>query len=144
MKIKVLNTAQGLIALYDEDYDEKRKLKIGQTYVCEIKKTRNLQFHKKYFALINCAWEYQSERRRAFFSENKDIFRKTVEIAAGWSERVYSISRKEWLEVPKSISFEKMDNIEFTELYERVKTVLFNTFLRDINKEEFLKNLINF
>ncbi|MEG2191622.1 MAG: DUF1367 family protein [Bacteroidales bacterium] len=144
MKLQLLNTVQGLKPMYDSDYEEKKKLKIGEVYTCEIRLLRNYQFHKKYFALINCAWEYQNEKVIAHFSSSKEAFRKTVEIAAGWYEQVYSLERKEWLQTPKSIAFDKMDNIEFDHLYNNVKTVLFNIFLSKINKTEFLNNLLNF
>ena len=144
MKIKLLNTVQGLKPLYDEDFDEKKKLKIGGIYEADVKKARNLQFHKKFFALINCAWEYQNEKVVEFFHHNKDAFRKTVEIAAGVYEPVYLIDKKEWSQAPKSIAFDKMDEAEFMDLYDNVKRVLFQTFLRHIDEEEFVKNLINF
>lgn len=144
MKLFLRNTAQGLVPEYDSDYDEKKRLKIGQTYKAEIKIARNYEFHKKYFALINCAWEYQSERRREFFKENVEVFRKSVEIAAGNCDKVYSIKRKEWIKQAKSISFEKMDELEFRELYDKVKDVIYMYFLNHIPVEEFERNLINF
>ena len=61
MKIKLLNTSVGLKPLYDEDFEEKKKLKIGEVYEATIKRPRNLSFHRKYFGLINLAWEYQNE-----------------------------------------------------------------------------------
>lgn len=59
MKIKLLNTSVGLKPLFDEDFEEKKKLKIGEVYEATIKRPRNLSFHRKYFGLINLAWEYQ-------------------------------------------------------------------------------------
>lgn len=144
MKIKLQNTISGLKPLYDEDYDEKKKLKIGETYEATIRIVRNLDFHRKYFALINCAWEYQNERTVAHFKQNQELFRKTIEMSAGWCDTIYSIERREWIDVPKSIAFDQMDQAEFTELYERVKDVLFSIFLKDISVEEFTENLINF
>lgn len=144
MKINLLNTISGLKPLCDEDYEEKKKLKIGEVYEATIKRPRNLSFHRKYFALINCAWEYQGEKLTEHFRNNVELFRKTIEVAAGWCDKVYSIERREWIEVPKSIAFDKMDNSEFTELYERVKDVLFKYFLKGISVEEFEKNLIAF
>jgi len=72
------------------------------------------------------------------------IKRKTVEISAGHCEMVYSISRKEWIETPKSISFESMDELAFQDLYDKVKDVLFSVFLKNISEEEFMQNLVNF
>lgn len=144
MKIFCTNTTRGLVPNYDSDFEEKKKLKVGEVYQCEIRLARNYEFLKKYFALINCAWEYQGEKVRTFFGENVETFRKAVEVQAGHYELCYSISRKEWLQVPKSISFEKMSEDEFSNLYNRVKDVLYAIFLRNITAEEFEKNLINF
>lgn len=145
MKLSLLNTISGLKPLYDEDYDEKKKLKVGSTYIAEIKLVRNPDFHRKYFALLICAWEFQSEAvREKYFKENIDSFRKTIQISAGYSETVYSVEKKEFIEIPKSISFEKMDEAEFQELYERVKDVLYKTFLKNISQEEFERSLMGF
>ena len=65
-------------------------------------------------------------------------------MAAGVCERVYNLSLKSWVDIPKSISFSSMSAEEFDEMYERIKDVLFSTFLRHISEEEFSKNLISF
>lgn len=80
MKLNVKCTSNGLIPLYDDDYEEKRKLRIGETYTCVIKKARNIDFHRKYFALINCAWSLQNEARQSKFKDI-DVFRKSVQLA---------------------------------------------------------------
>ena len=143
MKLNVYNTPHGLIPCYDEDFDEKKKLKIGAYYSVEVKLLRNYEFHKKYFALINLAWEYLTEKQQDFF-KTKEKFRKTIEMAAGFSEIIYSIARKEWIEMPLSIAFDKLDEAGFTDLYEKVKDVLFLTALKNISIEEFQKNLSSF
>lgn len=144
MELNLLNTAGGLVPCDDNDYEEKRKLKVGQIYKATIKLNRNYRLHRKYFALINCAWAYQNERQTDFFKGSVEIFRKTMEMAAGHCERVYSIEHKEWRDIPKSIAFDKMDEAEFRDLYERVKDVLFATALRGVSEEEFLDALANF
>jgi len=55
MELYLLNTSEGLKPCYDKDYDEKKKLKIGATYKAKITLARNVQFHRKYFSLINLA-----------------------------------------------------------------------------------------
>lgn len=55
MKLQLLNTTRGLVPLYDEDFEEKKKLKLGTEYTAEIKVSRNSKFHRKYFALLNAA-----------------------------------------------------------------------------------------
>lgn len=144
MKINLLNTLEGLKLCSDEDFEQKKKLKLGQVYVAEIKLLRNYEFLSKYHKLIAVAWEYQNESIQAHFKDSRDKFRETVQIAAGYTETFYSIERKEWLERAKSISFEAMKEEEFIELYGRVKDVLFKIFLKNISEEEFNKNLSGF
>ena len=141
MKLLLKNTASGLIPIYDDDYEEKKKLKIGQVYEASIKLVRNYEFHKKYFALINCAWEYLTEPQMEFY-KNKEIFRKIIEVVAGHCEKWYSPELKKWVEIPKSISFDKMDNAEFQDLYSRVLDVIIISL--KIDREEFEKNISNF
>lgn len=143
MKLQLLNTASGLVPVDDYAYDEKKKLKVGEVYTAEIKQNRNYRFHKLYFALINCAWEYLPERQTRGF-KSKENFRKYVEVAAGHCEPFYSPSKREWLEVPKSISFDTMDEAKFRDLYERVKDVIIAILGNYITIEEFEKNMANF
>lgn len=146
MELYLLNTPSGLKPCYDDDFDKKKRLKLGKTYKAKITSVsaRNLDFHRKYFALINLAWEYQNERVQTHFKGSIECFRKTVEVAAGHCEPVYNIKLKTWIDIPKSISFGKMKQEDFEDLYERVKDVLMNTFLRHISEEEFMRNLIDF
>ena len=144
MELRLLNTPSGLKPLYDEDYEQKKKLKIGEIYKAKMTIARNINFHRKYFALINCAWAYQNERTTKHFKNNVECFRKTVEIAAGHCDTVYNLSLKSWVDIPKSIAFDKLKQEEFEDLYERVKDVLFTTFLKGIDEEEFLNNMIDF
>jgi hypothetical protein len=144
-KILLQNTAHGLVPMYDDDYDEKKKLKLGVVYEAYIKTSRNYQFLKKYFALINCSWQYLNEKiQDKVYHGNREEFRKSLEITAGFYETIYSLSRKEFIQIPRSIAFDKMQEDEFRELYERVKDVLFQVFLKDINRDTFEKELQSF
>lgn len=145
MELFCTNTVRGLVPNYDSDFDEKKKLKVGETYKCKVTLARNYQFHKKYFALINCAWQYQSEKRQSeLFKTSIEVFRKTVEIAAGHCDVVWNIRLQSFTEIPKTIAFDRMDNTEFEDLYKRVRDVLLSTFLTHISEEEFMNNLIHF
>ena len=93
------------------------------------------------FALIQCAWEYQNEKVVEHFKSNIELFRKTVEMAAGHCDLICSIERKEWIETPKSIAFDAMSESEFQDLYDNVLSVLFRIFLKHVTEEEFKRNL---
>lgn len=144
MKIRLMNTSSGLLPLYNEDYDEKKKLKIGKVYEAEICLPRNLQFHRKYFALLRCAWEYMNEQRQDFFKNDLNVFRKSLEVAAGWCEPLYDLKTMSWFHAPKSISFGKMNEEEFNILYNNVRDMLFMIIIPNISQEEFDRNLKNF
>lgn len=144
MDFLATKTANGLKPAFDDDYEKYSKLKVGETYKIKVSKVRNLQFHRLYFALINCAWAYQNEKTITHFKNNIELFRKYVEMSAGYCDLVFHHKFKDWVEIPKSISFDKLDEFEFRELYENVKTVLWTVFLKNITQEEFENNLINF
>ena len=143
MKLLVINTPRGLVPMGDDDFDEKKKLKLGQTYSVEIKVARNVDFHRKYFALIAYAWEFLNEQETATF-KSKDNFRKYLEMAAGHCDVIYHPRLQEFVEIPKSISFGSMDNTAFSELYERVKDVIFSIIGDRVTRDEFERLLIDF
>ena len=116
MKITVRNTINGLVPLYSSDLDEKRKLKIGETYQVEVKRPRNYQFHKKFFALLNIGWE-NTDVEMPF-----DTYRRWVTMRAGFY-KVYHTPKGELYE-PESIAFSNMDEDTFSEVYERVLSII--------------------
>ena len=143
MRFLVVNTPRGLIPFGDDDYEEKHKLKIGQTYSVEVKVARNVDFHRKYFALISYAWEFLNEQETATF-KSKDTFRKYLEISAGHCEVIYHPRLQEFVEIPKSISFGKMDNTAFDGLYRRVKDVIFSIIGERVSEVECERLLLDF
>lgn len=143
MKLLVINTPRGLVPLGDDDYEQKRKLKLGETYSVEVKVVRNVDFHRKYFALIAYAWEFLNEQEAERFKD-KENFRKYIEIAAGHCDVIFHPRLQEFVEIPKSIAFAKMDNTAFSDLYGRVKDVIFSIIGDRVTQEEFERLLIDF
>ena len=137
MKIFVKNTLSGLIPLYDSDFEEKKKLKLNETYSVEITRPRNVLFHRKYFALLNLAFE------------NQDLFitfenlRKEVIKYAGYYEE-YKTLKGEIEFRAKSIKFSKMNADEFEKLYSASMTVILKYILKESTKEEIEQEIVNF
>ena len=144
MKILLTKTGHCLTAASEEALTALDSLEEGRTYGVDVRSTRNVRFHNKYMKLMRTAWEYMTEKRQDFFRNNFDNFRKTIEVAAGCCETVYSIGEGRWTEIPRSIAFDKMDEAEFRELYERVKDVLFATALKGVSGQEFMETLNDF
>ena len=143
MKIKLCRSPFGLSGAYDEDREAIKALDHRLIYEVDIKLQRNPAFHRKYFALFRVAWEYQNEDTQSWFG-SMDAWRKAVEVVAGNFELEYSLDRNEWVQRPKSISFDKMKEEEFQDLYERVKHVLFTDWLPEGVEDEFWEALKEF
>ena len=134
MRFFCQNTATGLVPLYDSDYEEKRKLKIGEVYFCEITKPRNYEFHKKFFALITLGFD-NTDLQMPF-----EAYRAYITMKAGYADVFETPGGK--MALPKSISFSNMDEDEFNKLYHSVIQVIHKQTGTD--KETIERELINY
>lgn len=144
MKLKLLNTPLGLKPCYDEDFEEKKKLKLGEVYEADIKLVRNIRFHRLFFALINTGYAYMPERAQTGVFGSVEGFRKSVIIAAGFTKVYWNIRQKTFVEEAKSISFSNMDDAEFRDVYEKCKDVIWSLISKYVSIEDFERNLANF
>lgn len=113
MKLFVKKTISGLIPCSRSDFEllQESKLKIGEIYEVDVKRPRNIKFHRKFFALVNIYFENQSR-----FQDIKNA-RAFLTVKAGHCtvlETELGI-----VKIPDSISFAKMDEIEFSSFYNR-------------------------
>ena len=99
--------------------DAIRKFPAGEIYEVEIKRPRNLKFHRKAFALMQLAYENQ-ENYTEF-----DKFRRALVIEAGYFDDLRLLDGTTVREA-QSLSFAKMDEDDFGKLY----NALINTILR--------------
>lgn len=142
--MNVVNTCNGLIPYSEEDYELKKNLKLGEVYTCTIKVARNIDFHRLYFAMIKTSWEYLPEWEQAKYRNNIDNFRRDLQICAGYYNSYYSATRNDWVEEPKSIAFDKLDEVGFRQVYMAVRNVL-DVYLRQfITEKEFEENILRF
>lgn len=134
MKILCRNTIAGLVPLYPSDYDEKRKLKLGQDYEVEITNPRNIGYHRKFFALINIGHENTS------LDMPFETYRRYIIMKAGFF-KIYQTPKGTYYEA-ESISFASMNQDRFEDVYSRV----LDKIIEDIGStsEEIEKQLINF
>jgi len=133
MKINMIKRNGVFTPAYDSDYEKAKKLKDGE-YEFKISLLRNPGLHRKFFSLINLTLHNQDtfdslEDLRAFLIMKAGYY-KTVQTETGY------------MYIPKSISFEKMDNSEFEQLYSDV----LNQVLRFLKCDEKMVNdeLINY
>jgi hypothetical protein len=121
------------------------KLKLGAGVSATVKKHRNPRFHRKYFALLNLAYEAWEPADKEFrgmpVQKNFDRFRKDVIIAAGFYDVVVNINGDVRAEA-KSINFSSMDDAEFSDLYSKTVDVVLNRFLTNYSRDD-LDNVID-
>ena len=134
MKIWLHNSIDRLTPIFPSDYDEKKKLKIGQDYEADIRLPRNIQFHKKAFALFNIG--HQNTKLELPFN----VYRKIMTMRAGYFT-AYDTGKGVHYEV-ESLSFGSMEQDIFEEVYSRV----LDEIIKDIGStsEEIEKELVNF
>ena len=111
MKIELVKTQIGLKPLTDSDLDKIKKIELGEIVEIVVKKTRSYRFLKKYMALINLMWGNDS------LNLTRERYRKEMEIAAGYFD-TYKGYDGDVRREPKSISFEKMQEDEFENLFQ--------------------------
>jgi len=136
MKIKIIkNNFNQLEAFTSDDFENIKKIKEGVCYEFELKKVRNPLFHRKFFALLNIGFQ----NTKLHFPDI-DAYRYYIILKAGFYVKIET--NKGVLYIPQSISFSKMDEIEFTELYKRT----FEQICIDIEADQktIENELINF
>lgn len=144
MEIHLVRTSLGLQAFSDEDYEELKKVKVGSVVKAKIVMPRNVKFHRKFFALINAAWDCLTEQQHTNL-RSKEAFREQLLIVSGFSEPVFDLNGNKFLERAKSISFAKMDEPAFNEVYSRVlDTILTILVANGVTEDEFNYILQNY
>lgn len=130
-----IKQGSSLVPANDECQERMKRVKQGAMVLCEVVQPRNIAFHKKFFALLNFAFEYfepQGEEYKGQAPEkNFDRFRKDVLILAGYYTVVSNIKNETRVEA-KSISFGSMDEQEFQELYQACFRVLWSKVLSSV------------
>lgn len=124
------------------------KIKPGHGVWVDVKRPRNLPFHKKFFALLNLGFDHWEPEEKQYKGQpiQKDIrrFRGDTLILAGHYDAVFDINGNVKL-TPKSISFASCDEDEFNRVYQSVLNVLWDRILRQANykdKDE-VENVVN-
>ena len=123
-----------------------QKMKAGELTHADFKKVRNYKFHRKYFALLDFAfdqWEPSGELTYQGMpvAKNKERFRKDLIILAGFYESTVNLRGEVRLEA-RSMAFSQMDENEFEHLYNATVDVILRRILTRYTRED-LDEVIN-
>ena len=149
MQIQVIKQPGGLLRPANQvDADLLSGLANGALLTGDFKQPRNPRFHRKFFAMLNFAYDYwqpQEQEYKGLKSEKSfKRFRNEVTVLAGWYIVTTDLRGNVKLE-PKSISFADMDDTEFSEFYKAAFGVLWNFVLSQVQgmTPELAENTIN-
>lgn len=111
MKVTVIKTLGGLKP-YDTKAEEVfSKIKLNEPIIIDVTRPRNVKFHRKFFSLIRLVFENQEHYN------NQDELRNDLTIESGYFTTYVNKFTGEEIKRAKSISFAKMDELEFSKLY---------------------------
>lgn len=121
------------IPAYESDYELSRKIAPGT----EVKatKARNPMFHRKYFALLNLGFNNNDTK------DSFDLYRMKIQMKAGFVIWTKDKEGKAF-PLPESISFEKMNEERFNEVFNAVLNII-STEL-DLTKPEIESEIQGF
>ena len=150
MEITLVKHQNLLMPASHQDQELLGGIKAGQGVTVTLKKKRHIQFHRKYFALLNLgfdAWEVsEQEYKGVSVEKNFERFRKDIVILAGFYTPVTNIKGETRLEA-KSISFSNMKENEFNKLYKKTIDVLLKRVLKNYTADDVdrvVNELLNF
>ncbi len=119
--------------------------KIGQGFKAGITRARNIKFHRKFFALLNYAFDRWEPVEKLYngkpVAKNFNQFRSDITILAGYYDTAIRMDGTVRV-TPKSIAFHRMDEDEFTALYSAVIDVLLQRIFVDQTRDD-VENVVN-
>lgn len=133
----------GLMPMYDSDLDEKHRLRIGDNVLCTIKRPRNYEFHKKYFALLRLTvanLPHLIQQQMQIFTE-EDLL-DCLKIDLGLFTTRWHGGRQ--IVKTGSISFAKMDNTEFEKFFSRSVDAILRIYLRGTDRQALIEEVENY
>ena len=131
---------ESFVPLDDIDWEQKKQIKIGSDVKIRITMPRNIKFHRKFFALLNIAFENLPEKIQAEKNiDSVDRLLQLVKIHLGYYE-VVKVGESNVLDL-HSISFAKMDETEFRHFYDLAVNDILRCFLQGTEKEDLLREV---
>lgn len=137
MKIFLKKHLNSLIPADSESEEMLRKIKSGVPVSCELKRPRNYENHKRYFAMLKIAFENQ-----IMFGSIGEL-REAVAIEAGHT-RLIKLVDGSYQKVARSISFGSMNEDQFQDLFSRSIDVIIKYVLPRISREDFIQEILAF
>lgn len=126
-KVFLKRTLRGFEAADEASQETLKRFKVGDIVKAEVVKPRSYQHHKLAFSLLTLT--FKNQERYAAFPQ----FRKVVALEAGHVEQLVRIDGQ-IIEIPGSLSYEALDQIEFERVFANMMRVCADEFLGGISQ----------
>jgi len=124
-EIIMRRTVQGLSPVDQFNWEQLvgDRIKVGDDVKCKVTKSRNLDFHRKFFAMLRATFDMQDE------FETMPQWRAVCIAGAGYCDFIQG--HEQLVAIPKSIAFHKMDETEFNRVYQDALTFICARYVDD-------------
>lgn len=130
MQLNLIKRGDGaLVPSLALDHELMAKIGTGEIVRAEIKKPRNIHFHRKFFALLHTVLENQE----TYHSIDELLI--VVKVLTGYYD-AFTDKGGEVFRIPRSISFAKMDEYTFSEFYQRALEVIVTDIIPGMDPED--------
>lgn len=140
----------GLSPSGEEAAELMQKLRMGETVLVDVKRPRNVQYHRRFFAMLGYAYEHWEpepvEYKGLKVGKNLEVFRSWCIARAGYYELSVTPDGKVRAE-PQSMSFANLDQLGFEKLYNDVANVILKYVLVNYKKadlDDVIDKLVRF
>jgi len=118
------------------------QLRPGGEYKAVLSQPRNIGFHRKFFGLLNKCYD-NYEQPEVFYRDVRVFkslarFREEIIIACGYWELGLD-KKNRVIQVAKSISFAKMDQVEFEQLFSKAIDVILADYMPNYDRSDMDK-----
>lgn len=128
MKVRLVKQYQILLPSLPEDAEALASIANGEVIEIEFKAPRNGKFHRKFFALLGVVVDGTDY-------DNVEQILHLLKLKLGHYENIINTNGKV-VYFPKSISFAKMNQIEFERFYNQSVNIILRDFLQNWTKDD--------
>jgi hypothetical protein len=132
--ITIKKGKNNLIPADDESFKLFNSLDLGQeiSFEYKVKRQRSYQYHKLYFAMLKAVLQNQQHYKTI------DNLHEVVKFRSGYYETIIPLKGEPFI-VTKSLSFDKMDRLQFDFFMKEAKTVC-----AELVSDEALEEILRF
>ena len=138
----IVTAEKTLVPKHDSDRDRLNHFNAGDTVTVLARKPRNPKFHRKFMALVRLTHHNLPERLAPHFPSVDSVLEE-LKFLTGQYEVFCHVTGDPFYRT-KSISFAKMDEVEFREFYELCTVEIITHFLKHLTADEIEREIGNF